>query len=157
TNGDVRMLPTPGQWDDIGSLVRRDVDKAHGVIETHLRYAQYDFNYTIRSEAQGDNVVVSVLLDQPLPQALIGKAGFNLEFVPAQYFHHAYSADGVPGAFPLYPAEDMHRIAPPGPPQRISRSGDSVAEPLPLATGRNFVLAPEDAERRVSIASTEPV
>ncbi|HWA00489.1 MAG TPA: glycoside hydrolase family 9 protein [Caulobacterales bacterium] len=157
TNGDVRMLPTPGQWDDIGSLVNRTVDQAHGVIETHLRYDQYDFNYTIRSEAQGDSVIVSVVLDRPLPEALVGKAGFNLEFIPSAYFHRSFIADGVAGAFPIYPSGDMQRIAPPGPPQRIGRSGDSVAAPLPIATARRFSLAPEDPERTVSIASSEPV
>ncbi|HVY86411.1 MAG TPA: hypothetical protein VG943_14860, partial [Caulobacterales bacterium] len=157
TNGDVRMLPTPGQWDDIGALVNRSVDQTYGVIETHLRYADYDFNYTIRSEARGDSVIVSVVLDRPLPAALVGKAGFNLEFIPSAYFHHSYIGDGVAGAFPIYPAGDMQRVAPAGPPQRISRSGDSVAAPLPLATARNFTLAPEDPERTVSIASSEPV
>jgi len=155
TNGDVRMQPTPGQWDDIGSLVARNVDQANGVIETHLRYADYDFDYTVRSELKGDSVVISVNLDHPLPAALVGKAGFNFEFLPSAYWHHAYMADGHAAQFPRYPSEDMQRVGPPGPPERIGRSADSSAIPLPIATGHTFVLAPEDPLRRVSVAATD--
>ncbi len=155
TNGDVRLMPTPGQWDDIGSLVSRNADAKTGVIETHLRYADYGFDYTIRSELRGNGVVVSVVLDKALPKALEGKAGFNLEFLPAAYFHHSYMADGKPGEFPLYPNGPMHRFAPPAPPQRIGKSADSPAEPLPIASGNTFVLSPEDPARRVTIASAD--
>ncbi|MGP1615343.1 MAG: hypothetical protein ACTS5Y_09860, partial [Pollutimonas bauzanensis] len=32
TNGDVRLSPTPGQWDPIGRMVKREVDPATGAI-----------------------------------------------------------------------------------------------------------------------------
>ena len=37
TNGDVRLSPTPGQWDAIGRMVERKVDRANGRIEVALR------------------------------------------------------------------------------------------------------------------------
>ena len=49
TNGDVRLDPTPGQWDAIGQMVERRVDPATGTIEAVLEYAEYDFRYIIRA------------------------------------------------------------------------------------------------------------
>ncbi|MEJ0060290.1 MAG: glycoside hydrolase family 9 protein [Terricaulis sp.] len=157
TNGDVRLMATPGQWDEIGALVSRNADPATGVIETTLRYADYDFTYVIRTEPRGDGVVISVNLASPLPTALEGRAGFNLEFVPSAYFHHSYLADGNAGQFPLYPSGPMRRRAdaPAGPIVQIARGADSTAEPLPFATGRSFVLAPEDDARRVTLTASE--
>ena len=88
--------------------------------------------------------MISVVLDQPLPQALVGKAGFNLEFLPAAYFHHSYFADDVAHAFPLYPAGEM-TLVPAG--QR--------PEPLPMASARRFVLAPDDPQQQVTVSSSD--
>lgn len=151
TNGDVRMSPTPGQWDLIGLMTDRKVDAANGVIETTLKYADYDFSYKIRTEAHGDGVTVSVILDTPVPDALAGRAGFNLEFVPSAYAHKSYLVDGTAGSFPLYPSGPMAtesdtRFAPQTGPETTA---------LPLATGKSFVLAPEDDMQRVTITSTD--
>ncbi|WP_294058378.1 glycoside hydrolase family 9 protein [Sphingomonas sp.] len=151
TNGDVRLSPTPGQWDPIGAMVKREVDAKAGTIDVRLEYKDLGFQYRIRAERQGGSVVVSVNLDKPLPAALAGKAGFNLEFLPAAYFHHSYLADGTGGTFPLHPASDMVAGG-----ERNAASGRDVgpgAEPLPFASGTRFVLAPEDPARRVTIAS----
>lgn len=155
TNGDVRLSATPGQWDPAGALVSRKVDTAAGLVETTLRYAQYDWQYVVRVERDGQGVRLSVILDKPLPQMLAGKAGFNLEFLPSAYFHHAYMADKRAGIFPLYPADAMTRTA-----QRNAASGRSDgpgAEPLPIASGKRFVLAPEDPARRIVIATDTPI
>jgi len=155
TNGDVRLSATPGQWDPIGALVSRNADPATGTIEAVLEYKDYGFRYRIRAERRGEAVVIAVILDQPLPAALAGKAGFNLEFLPSAYFHRSYIADGEGGTFPLHPASDMLSGGP-----RNAASGRNIglgAEPLPLATGVSFVLAPEDPNRRVTIASTQPI
>jgi hypothetical protein len=58
TNGDVRLMPTPGQWDEIGARGPQG-GSATDVIETRLRYADHDFDYTIRSEPRGDGVVTA--------------------------------------------------------------------------------------------------
>lgn len=155
TNGDVRLSATPGQWDPIGALVRRTVDARTGMIETTLRYPDYDWQYSIRAEKQGAAVRLTVRLDQPLPAALVGKAGFNLEFLPSAYFHRSYLADGVGGVFPRYPSSAMMLT-----PQRNAASGRSDgpgAEPLAIASARRFVLTPEDAARRVSISGSVPI
>ncbi|MCW3846311.1 glycoside hydrolase family 9 protein [Sphingomonas sp. LB-2] len=155
TNGDVRLSATPGQWDPIGALVSRNVDATRGAIEAVLEYKDYGFRYRIRAERRGEAVVIAVILDQPLPAALAGKAGFNLEFLPSAYFHHSYFADGQPGTFPLHPSSDMRSGG-----ERNAASGRNIgagAEPLPLATGSNFVLAPEDPNRRVTITGNAPI
>lgn len=141
TNGDVRIDPTPEQWDAIPKFLERKVDSINQVLEARLTYADYDFEYTIRSSFEGDAMIISVHLEQPVPQELIGKAGFNMEFLPAEYFEKSYLADGKPGAFPLYPSGPM----------TINDKGNTEA--LPLAAAATFVLAPEDPERMVTIES----
>ncbi|WP_260596933.1 glycoside hydrolase family 9 protein [Sphingomonas endolithica] len=151
TNGDVRLAATPGQWDPAAAFVSRRVDKAAGVIEAIMKYP--DFQYTVRAERRGGTVVLSVILDQPLPAAQVGKAGLNLEFVPSAYFHHSYTVDSKPALFPRYPADAMVLT-----PERNLASGRSDgpgAEPLPFATGRSLLLSPEDPSRRVGISTRE--
>ena len=132
TNGDVRLNPAPEQWDPIPKLVQRKVNKQDNSIEASLTYADYDFNYTIKAKAHNEGILLSVNLNKPLPQALVGKAGFNLEFLPSAYFEKAYLMDDTSGTFPLYPDGPM----------AIDKSG--TTEPKPIATGKTLVLAPED-------------
>jgi endoglucanase len=139
TNGDVRLSPTPEQWDPVATVVKRDVRKAEGVIETRLAYASPQFEYTVRAEPAEDGVLLKVVLDRPLPRELEGRAGFNLEFLPSAYFSRTWVLDEATGVFPLYPA---------GP---TGRAADGKPERLPIASGKRIVLAPEDAERRVTI------
>lgn len=151
TNGDVRLSATPGQWDPIGRMVDRKVDRSTGAIETLLEYPEYNFRYRIRLEPSGEAVVASVILDQPLPAALAGKAGFNLEFLPAAYSHKSLVADGRSGTIPLHPSSAMKAGGP-----RQPSSGRDIgpgAEPMPITSGRNIVLAPEDPNRRVTVTT----
>ena len=151
TNGDVRLSATPGQWDPIGRMVERTVDPATGTIDVLLEYPEHQFQYRIKVQRQGDAAHLSVILDQPLPAALAGKAGFNLEFLPAAYFHRTFMADGKAGTFPLHPSSDMVAGG-----DRLPSSGRDVgpgAEPQPMASGKTLVLAPEDPARRVTVTS----
>ncbi|MCG6958921.1 glycoside hydrolase family 9 protein [bacterium BMS3Abin03] len=141
TNGDVRLSPTPEQWDPIPQLEERKVDKEKNFIETYLTYPDYNFKYMIRTEANNDGIKISVNLSDPLPKELIGKAGLNLEFLPAAYFEKTFIADHKNGSFPLYPFSNM----------QVTQTGS--IEPKPLASGMKFTLAPVDPLRRVSIES----
>src|SRR5919202_692025 len=142
TNGDVRLSPTPGQWNPLPRLVDRRVEAASGSVETILDYPDHDVQYTIRVEARGDGVLLSVNLARPLPPTLEGRAGFNLEFLPSAYWGKAYLVDGRTGIFPRYPAGPM-----------VTADGD--AQPAPIATGSTIGLAPDDPARRVSIRAAE--
>ncbi len=139
TNGDVRLSPTPEQWDPVPELKTRTVLREQNAVEARLAYAKYDFEYTVRAERAADGIVLKVVLDKPLPKELEGKAGFNLEFLPSAYFTKTYLMDDATGALPLYPT---------GP---TSRNTAGEIERLPFATGRKLVLAPEDPERHVTI------
>jgi len=93
---------------------------------------------SIKVEARDNGIVLTVNVDKPLPSALKGKAGFNLEFLPAAYFRKSYMADGKTGIFPLYPSGPM-----------IVNNG--AIEPQPIAVAKTLVLAPEDEEKRIVI------
>ena len=142
TNGDVRLSPTPEQWDPVATLVERTVDAASGTVSARMRYDAEDFEYVVRVSPRDDGVAIQVVLDAPLPAALANKAGFNLEFLPSAYFGKSWLVDGHgSGQLPLYPS---------GP---SGRRQDGSTLRLPMARGRTLVLAPEDGQRRVSIAS----
>lgn len=140
TNGDVRLNPTPGQWDAIPEFVSRNVGKDG--IEAVLRYSKYDFQYSVRGEARDGGVYVSVHSDRPIPDGLVGIAGFNLEFLPSAYWGKSFITDNASGLFPLYPSSDMTAI-------------NGETEPAPLASGKRIDLAPDDAERHITIASAD--
>ena len=139
TNGDVRLNATPEQWDAIPEFVERKVDPENGVIQAWLRYEKYDFNYSVRAEATDDGLTISVHLPKPLPTELLGKAGFNLEFLPSAYFEKSFILDQEYGAFPLYPT---------GPKEQ-----NGEVAPVPLARGNRLTLSPDDLERTVIINS----
>lgn len=139
TNGDVRLNPTPEQWDPIPELVERKVYKQDNCVEAFLAYPDYDFNYTIKAKAHNVGILLSVSLDKSLPPELYGRAGFNLEFLPAAYFEKAYLMDDKSGTFPLYPTGQM----------TVDNFG--ITEPKPIATGKILILAPEDPKRRITI------
>jgi endoglucanase len=141
TNGDVRLDATPEQWDRIPEFVEKKVDRDAGTVEAFLRYPEFDFDYSIRAQAEGRDLRISVHLPRPLPPELEGKAGLNLEFLPAAYFEQAWIMDEASGLFPLYPTGRKEQ-------------NDRVA-PDPIVSGHRLVLAPANPERRVTITSND--
>ncbi len=139
TNGDVRLDATPEQWDRIPVFVEKNVDRRRGTVEAFLRYPDFDFDYSIRAERHDGGLHITVNLPRALPEALAGRAGLNLEFLPAAYFGKAWIMDERSGLFPLYPTG-------------LKEQKEAVA-PEPLARGRRLVLAPEDPEHRVAIVA----
>jgi len=142
TNGDVRLGPTPGQWDPIPLFIGREVNKETQSIEARMKYKSYNFGYKIKVCPEGDGVTISVLLDSTLPTALKGIAGLNLEFLPSVYWEKSYLIDdSISGIFPLYP----------GGPMEINPN--NIIDPKPLAHGKSITLAPEDPEHRITLTS----
>ena len=164
TGGAVRLQNTPEQWDLVPVLLDRKVDKETQTIEATTSYEQFNFTSTIRVKAEGERVIISVYLDDPLPENLEGRAGFNLEFLPAAYFEKMYLADGKPGIFPLYPSSDT-QLKPLSDkiPQFANhstldtRGKEEYINPKPLAVGNTLILAPEDPYHRVHISSNSPI
>ncbi|MGH8167730.1 MAG: glycoside hydrolase family 9 protein, partial [Woeseiaceae bacterium] len=131
----------PEQWDAIPEFVERKIDRENDSIEAFLRYPAFDFDFSIRAEGRHDGILISVRLPKPLPAELEGKAGFNLEFLPAAYFEKTFIMDTEAGGFPLYPS---------GPKEQNDR-----VTPEPLAVGNRLVLAPDDPQRTVTISSAK--
>ena len=84
--GAVRLSNTPEQWDLVPAISDRKVDRSSNSIEASMRYNDYDFDSRVVVTAKGKGVEIAVYLDKPVPAALEGKAGFNLEFLPSQYW-----------------------------------------------------------------------
>jgi hypothetical protein len=162
TGGAVRLQNTPEQWDLIPTVVSRTVDTLNNSIDVVLKYADYDFTSRINVIAKDKGVVISVYLDNPLPEKLKGRAGLNLEFLPASYFEKTYMADGKPGVFPLYPSSSttiepisnkIKQFA--GHSTFDDRGKGEFIVPKPIASSKTIILAPEDPERLVKIQSAD--
>lgn len=158
--GAVRLSNTPEQWDLVPEIPSRKVDAATKSIESLLRYEEYDFDSRVVVTAKGNGVEISVWLDEPLPEELVGKAGFNLEFLPSQYWAKAYLMDGRPNRFPRYTvgntvtrpnSEKTKQFK--GYVTSDDRGTGQFIDPLPLESGRSLLLAPDAPERMVKITS----
>ena len=67
TNGDVRLMPTPEQWDLVATLKGRQADKANNRLTANLAFPTFDFSYTLEVAAEPGGVKVSINLHKPLP------------------------------------------------------------------------------------------
>lgn len=164
TGGGIRFMNTPEQWDIYGEMTNREVNRDENYIEVELTYEDYDFVSKIRVTPNGEGVLMQVYLDKPVPANLVGKAGMNLEFFPASYFGKNYLVDGAARILPRFPMHDTEvRPLAEKIPQYFGettfddRGRDEFLVPLPMSTGKNIVLAPEDEELCVSITSDEDV
>ena len=164
TGGGIRFMNTPEQWDIYGEMTNREVNRDENFIEVELTYEDYDFVSKIRVTPNGEGVLMQVYLDKPVPANLVGKAGMNLEFFPASYFGKNYLVDGAARILPRFPMHDTEvRPLAEKIPQYFGettfddRGRDEFLVPLPMSTGKNIVLAPEDEELCVSITSDEDV
>jgi len=118
TNGDIRLEPTPGQWQPVPVQRDREVNAANNSITAFMSYPDssrhltgfnpmiypdLQFNYTVTVKGEGGSVVVTVDLDRPIPQEFVGKVGFNFELFPGEMFNRPWIMDGKSGIFPEQP------------------------------------------------------
>jgi len=141
TSGDVRLSPTPEQWDPIPDFKERKRGPAPDEITAVCAYPDRGLSYRIDVQPEARGFRVAVQLDRPIPAALAGKAGFNLEFLPTLYFGKSYAIEGGAGMFPRHSDGPMEKTA------------DGSVEPMPLAAGHRIVLSPEDPSTRGTIVS----
>jgi endoglucanase len=141
TNGDVRLSPTPAQWDAIPEFESRKRGPAPDEVAANCRYSDQGLSYRIDVRPEGGGFRLAVQLDRPLPESLNGKAGLNLEFLPSLYFGKSYVADANTGIFPRHSDGPMEKTA------------DSRTEPRALAEGQKLVLSPKDPSTRVALWS----
>ncbi|MBN1767144.1 MAG: glycoside hydrolase family 9 protein [Prolixibacteraceae bacterium] len=160
--GAVRLSNTPEQWDLVPSVSNRTVNTDEQSIESTLSYNDYNFDSRVVVTAKGEAVEISVYLDEPIPAELEGKAGFNLEFLPSQYWNKTYLMDGRYNRFPRYAVGNTTTKPNTEKPKQYkgyvtsdNRGTGNFIDPLPLETGRNFILAPDDPSRLVEITSPD--
>ncbi|HYG20847.1 MAG TPA: cellulase N-terminal Ig-like domain-containing protein [Ohtaekwangia sp.] len=160
--GAVRLSNTPEQWDLVPEIPSRKVDHASKTIETTLRYKDYDFDSRVIVIPKGKGVEISVYLDKPVPRELEGRVGFNLEFLPSQYWGKAYVMDGRYNRFPRYVVGNTVTKPNSEKPKQFKgyitsddRGTGKFIDPLPLETGRTFLLAPDEPSRLVKITSPD--
>lgn len=160
TNGDVRLMPTPEQWDLVATLKGRHVDKENKRLSADLAFPTFNLSYTLEVAAEPGGVRVSINLDKPLPEDLAGRAGFNLEFLPSIYMGKAYLVDGIhAGIFPRTPNDPMKKVLPlANEPKKAYYLEDwdkakGYTEPLPFAQGRRITLGVDDDLARISVQS----
>lgn len=160
--GAVRLNKTPEQWDLVPASPRRVVDSVNQSIEVAMRYADYDFDSRVVVTAKGKAVEIAVYLDKPVPEFLAGKAGFNLEFLPSQYWGKTYLMDGRPNRFPRYAVSQTQAVSNDEKPRQFKgfrtyddRGTGEFVDPLPLETGHNILIAPDEPERMIKISSDD--
>ena len=156
SNGDLRLEPTPGQWQPVPKQNRRVVDQAGNEITTwlsypdsskHLKgfnpivYPDLDLRYQVRVKAEGDAVRITVDLDEPLPAEWVGKVGFNFELYPTDLFGKSWYLGGKTGIFPRQAN---------GP---VQRDATGEVQPVAFATGPRLMVAPETDTQQMMIES----
>jgi endoglucanase len=156
TNGDLRLDPTPGQWQPMPKQNKRVVNKQANEITSWLSYPDPERNrtgfnpidypdlrlsYQVHVRGEGQTVRVTVDLDQPLPATFVGKVGFNFELYPTDLFGKSWYLGGQSGIFPRQPnGPEVRDIA-------------GEIQPAPLAAGKRLSVAPEVEAQRLIIES----
>lgn len=162
TGGAVRLSNTPEQWDLVPQMTNRVVDTLANSIEVTLRYPDYDFDSRVVVTGKGKTFEISVYLDKPVPEKLEKDAGFNLEFLPSQYWSKTYLMDGRAGLIPRYAvsntttrpnSEKMKQYK--GYVTADDRGTGTFVDPLPITTGHELILASDTPERLVKITSQD--
>ncbi len=155
TNGDLRLEPTPGQWQPIPKVGGKKVvsDKEVTVRCWYpdsainrkgfnpIEYPDLRFAYTVRVVAEGSRFRILVDLDEPLPAEWEQQTGFNLELFPGLLFGKTWYLDQAHGLFNTQPV---------GPMVDDLRGKWQAA---PLATGRKLTIAPEETAQTLIIES----
>jgi hypothetical protein len=156
TNGDIRLEPTPGQWQSIPKVGKREVFPDRNEIRVKctypdesknrkgfnpVLYPDLNFSYNVRVFGEGKSFRIVVDLEKPLPEEWIGKVGFNLELFPALLFGKSWYMDGESGIFPIQANGPMQKDV------------DGKWQAFPLAKGRKLTVAPEVPEQTIIITS----
>ena len=185
TNGDLRFEATPGQWQPVPRQISREVRKdaivatlAYPDSSRHLTgfnpmvYPDVVVEYTVTTRAVGDHIEVTLDLDRPIPEAFIGKAGFNLEFFPGSLFGKPWMMDDHTGIYPRQPNSpllmtepnykhtgdfhqegrpsiDFDRLIAEGSGYNPIVADDIIA--MPYAVGRKFISRPDDPYAKITV------
>ena len=186
TNGDIRFDETPGQWQPVPKKLKRNTEgqkivttlcypdsSRHETGFNPMVYPDVQLRYDVTLEPSGRGFLITVDLENPVPEELIGKAGFNMEFFPGELFGKPWIMDGKPGIYPQQPNSPLieqkgyldlsyghfhNGNAPFADITHLNADGYSpfladriVAEPY--CVGRTFTSRPDDPYSRITITS----
>jgi len=154
TSGDVRFKERFGGSSPIPRQGERELDSIANTITTSLgfpddsringfyavQYPDIRFNYKVAVKGESASVIVSVDLDNPLPESLKGKLSFNLELYPGALLGKPWIMDEKQGIFPNQPN---------GPAISHSTPNDRMIEPY--AIGKRLTVQPIDPYNRLTI------
>ena len=185
TNGDIRLEATPGQWQPVPKQLKREA-RGNQIVTTlcypdssrHLTgfnpmvYPDYQFTYVVTVEPQGKGIAVTVDIDKPVPDFLLGKVGFNLEFFPGELFGKPWVMDSQTGIYPQQPNSPLLKLetnrrhdgdyfAGRGQKADLAQLDGEGYSPLraddiiglPYAEGRKFTSRPDDASQKLTVES----
>lgn len=154
TNGDIRLEPTPGQWQPVPKVGKRMVDRSTQTISVRMEYPDPDknrkgfnpiiypdlnFAYTVKVQPEGEAFKIIVDLESPIPDEWIGKVGFNFELFPGILFGKTYFMDNEFGIFPRH-------LNGPG-----FYDESKEYQTTPMADGNKLTIVPEDPKQTMSI------
>ncbi|WP_339651192.1 glycoside hydrolase family 9 protein [uncultured Salegentibacter sp.] len=154
TNGDLRLEPTPGQWQPVPKVGERVVNRENNNISVKMaypdeaknrtgfnpiEYPDLEFSYNLKIIPQGKSFKIVVDLDEALPEEWIGKVGMNIEFFPGYLFGKSYYMDNEFGLF-------NRQTNGPG-----SYDDDDEYQIKPMATGKELVIAPGTPRQTLKI------
>jgi hypothetical protein len=156
TNGDLRLEPTPGQWQPIPKVGKRSVDRTKNEISVKctypdssinrkgfnpVEYPDLYFTYHVRVVGEGNKFRILVDLDKPLPAGWEKKVGFNFELFPALLYGKSWYLDRQSGIFPTQANGPMEKDV------------DGNWQAFPMAVGKKLTVAPENAAQTMIIES----
>ncbi|HYF67390.1 MAG TPA: glycoside hydrolase family 9 protein [Ohtaekwangia sp.] len=154
TNGDLRLEPTPGQWQPVPKVGTRIIDRATQEVSIRMEYPDeskdrkgfnpiiypdLNFAYTLKVRPEGKSFRIIVDLDKPIQEEWIGKVGFNFELFPGILFGKSYYADDQFGIFTQQANGPMFKDA----------AGE--LQIVPMAEGKKLIIAPESDRQRMVI------
>ena len=154
TNGDLRLEPTPGQWQPVPKVGERLVDLDSQTISVKMQYPDdvkngkgfnpifypnLDMKYTLKVTAEGKSFKITVDLEEPIPAEWVGKVGMNIELFPGYLFGKSYYMDNKFGIF-------TRQANGPG-----FYDSDKEFQLKPMAVGKELVISPEDNKQTLSI------
>jgi endoglucanase len=154
TNGDIRLEPTPGQWQPVPKVGQRKVDRNTQEISVRMEYPDPDknrkgfnpiiypdlnFAYTLKIKPEGKAFRIIVDLDKPLPEEWIGKVGFNFELFPGILFGKSFYIGDDAGIFTRQANGPMLKDA------------DGELQIAPMGEGKKLTIAPESDRQRMII------
>ena len=157
TNGDLRLDPTPGQWQPVPAVGQRQVDRDAQEISVRMTYPDERRNrkgdnpigypdlklgYVIKVKPVGSAFRIIVDLDAPLPADWVGKVGFNLELYPGILFGKSFAIGDQFGIFPRQ-ANGPGSVT------------DGDYEVAPLGHGPKLAVAPESDLQRMTIEAVQ--